>query len=116
MAVSKKICLTQEYKECFQLLNFQSKEKLTVKLKKIINFLSNHVKHSCNNNKLGDIINELKKYLDEIQSFNMDDLAEVVNDIDAEVDARFQASKGRKEFREVRNIQLEMHIELILSL
>lgn len=83
-----------------QLLNFQSKEELCSKLKSIIDFLSNYVKSTANN-KISDFMQTLSKYINNMDSFNMDDLTDVVNKIEEDVDINLQGSSGRKEFREV---------------
>lgn len=101
LAVGKKITQTPEYKECFQLLNFQSKEELCSKLEKIVDYLSNNVKSSAKN-KIMDVIEKLNKFLSDINSFNMDDLEEAVNEIE-DVDVQLQGSSDRKQFREVNH-------------
>lgn len=81
-------------------MNFQSQEELCSKLKKIVDILSSHVT-SAAKNKIADIIDKLNKYISDMNSFNMEDLTEVVNEIEEEVDAHFQGSSGRTQFREV---------------
>lgn len=100
VVVTKNITKSAEYKECFQLLNFQSKEELCSKLNKIIEFLSNHVKITSKN-KIGDIMQKLSEYINEMNNFDMEDLTTVVQEIEEEVDMNLHGSIGRKEFREV---------------
>lgn len=98
--VTSNITKTVEYKECFQLLNFQSKEELCSKLHKIVEFLSNHVKITAKN-KIGDIMQKLNEYINEMNNFDMEDMRTAVKEIE-EVDMNLHGSIGRKEFREVR--------------
>lgn len=100
LVVTQKITKSVEYKECFQLLNFQSKEELSSKLKKVVDFLLNHVKMSSKN-KIGEIIHKLNEYISEMNNFDMDDLTTAVKEIEEETDVNLHGSIGRKQFREV---------------
>lgn len=88
------------------MLNFQSKEELCLKLKNIIEILSNNVKASVKN-RIGDIIKRFTQYVDEMNDFDMTDLTEVVHEIEEEVDTQLHASTDRKQFREVGATNLE---------
>lgn len=107
LAVSRNIIHTSEYKECMQLLEFQSKDELCSKLEKIIDILSKYIKPSSVN-KINIIRDRLKNYVRDMNNFNMDDLTLIVNDIEKD-DDKLQSSIGRQQFREVRNILIFHH-------
>lgn len=99
--ITQNLTKTSEYKECFQLLSFHSKEELCSKLKKITNVISKRLSIAVKN-KLRDIIDRLDGYINEMNNFDMDDLTSVVNEIEEEVDVNLQNCGGRQQFREVQ--------------
>ena len=94
VAVSKNITTTQEYKECFQLLSFQSKEELSkkiVRVKELIvnNFEQSHLDHEVE----GILVNEFDKFMTQLDNLELvedkkeevtqkDSLLELMNRLD----------------------------------
>ncbi|KAJ8948400.1 hypothetical protein NQ318_009908 [Aromia moschata] len=71
LAVSTNITKTPEYKECFQLLGFQSKEELTSKLSKIMKYVSSLLNDTNKPNKMKIFMDELNNYWNEINNLDM---------------------------------------------
>ncbi|KAG5885796.1 hypothetical protein JTB14_031513 [Gonioctena quinquepunctata] len=98
LAVTKNITKTQEYGECFKLLGFQSRDELSAKLSKIIDYLS--VKISGNTkNKLRDLIDQLNTYSKSLNNFNMEEIEEAVEEIENN-DGVDLESVDRRQFKE----------------
>lgn len=92
-SASNNICATQEYKECFQLLNFQSKDELMAKLNKICVVLESK------KDELTELTHELRTLRDMLKlldSLNLED-----NEKDIEVDEALSQEKiDRKQLKE----------------
>ncbi|KAF7287625.1 hypothetical protein GWI33_005977 [Rhynchophorus ferrugineus] len=75
ICVSENVCKTQQYNECFQLLGFQSKEDLCLKLEKILDILASVINENSKKTQLKDFFCDLKKYknlLVNLTDFNVD--------------------------------------------
>ncbi|XP_018563187.1 origin recognition complex subunit 3 isoform X2 [Anoplophora glabripennis] len=99
VTVSKNISKTPEYKECFQLLGFQSKEELSVKLSKVIDYLSPLINSHSKQNKIKDFVNQLNTFLNNMNNFNMNDIEEAVLEIENE-DNVITGQMDRKQLKE----------------
>ncbi|KAJ8929297.1 hypothetical protein NQ314_018004 [Rhamnusium bicolor] len=99
IATSENITKTTEYKECFQLLGFQSKEELCLKLSKIVNYMSKLINDNVKQNKMKDVVDELSRYLDKMNNFDLDEIEEAVNEIENE-DNVITGQMDRKQLKE----------------
>ncbi|RZC34411.1 origin recognition complex subunit 3 [Asbolus verrucosus] len=77
-AVSSNITESQEYKECFQLLSFQSKEELCSKIKKISGLLANNIETSeWESSEIVEIIGELNVYIEKMNNLTLNKVEEM---------------------------------------
>lgn len=86
-------------------MGFQSKEELSAKLSKIVNYLSPFIKDSNKPNKIKDFVSQLNTYLNEINNFNMNDIEEAVLEIENE-DNVITGQMDRKELKEVNQLSI----------
>lgn len=99
LAVTRDITKTAEYKECFLLLGFQSKEELSAKLKKIINYLRIKV-HDGGRKKTEAFVDKLVEFLDLMNNFNMEEMDDAVKEIESE-ESIVEENMDRKKFKQV---------------
>ncbi|CAH0556949.1 unnamed protein product [Brassicogethes aeneus] len=83
VGTSQSITKSQEYKECFQLLNFQSKEELCRKIERVIMNVGSIVNVSYNKpNKLQEFVINLKAYLNDMDVENNEEVdVEILTDV-----------------------------------
>jgi methyl coenzyme M reductase subunit C-like uncharacterized protein (methanogenesis marker protein 7) len=95
-AVSKSITRSQEYKECFQLLSFQSRDELSNKLLRVKDFIENNVEQSQLDGDVREgIITQLSGYVNKLNHLEWEEeVEEVENDTLCEI-------LDRKQFKEV---------------
>ncbi|KAJ8918404.1 hypothetical protein NQ315_008100 [Exocentrus adspersus] len=98
LAASTNICKTPEYKECFQLLGFQSKEELSAKISKIIEHVSSYLNNTGRSSKIEYFVNDLQCYLNSINNFNMTEIEDAVLEIEKEDTITVQTD--RKQLKE----------------
>lgn len=74
LAVSENIYQTQEYKECFQLLNFQSKDELCKKISAIEELLLTEIRKRNNENRtfLEEFHKKLAVYVNNLRVVDQD--------------------------------------------
>lgn len=95
IVISKNIEKSQEYKECLQLLNFQSKDELCNKMKKITDILTNNY---CNaQSEIDDVIVILKSYIHSME--NLENVSEFENNQDG--NQLIGAQMDRKQLKQV---------------
>lgn len=83
LAVSKRITVTPEYKECFQLLSFQSRNELINKLEKIYKILENNNKFAGEEIKF--IIERIKDFVTQLYKLNSMTKEDVRNEKEREI-------------------------------
>ncbi|XP_074034724.1 origin recognition complex subunit 3 isoform X3 [Leptinotarsa decemlineata] len=98
IATTKKITKTQEYKECFKLLGFQSKGELSSKLNTIISYLERKISGNTKN-KIRELSDKLKMHLNNMNDFTMEEMEEAVNEIESS-NRMDLGSFDRRQFKE----------------
>lgn len=91
--MSQNITKTQEYRQCFQLLSFQSREELSTKVRKVRDLIINNGNVANLSKEVADIIvDKLERFVDKLYNLDGEEEEEEVgnNDNISELMGRLQ--------------------------
>lgn len=100
-AVSKNITKSAEYNECFQILAFQSKDELIVKVSKVVKTIENDLEsNKASKDLLDEIVDKLETFVENIESATTAIIEETPK-YSVELDLVASPKMDRKKLKEV---------------
>ncbi|XP_066152225.1 origin recognition complex subunit 3 isoform X2 [Euwallacea fornicatus] len=98
LTVRKTITESQEYKECFQLLSFQSKDELSSKLEKITKVMECYINTGSKKTQLKDFCMTIKRFKNELDVLDSIDVTNV--EVESIQDVALSGLTDRKALKE----------------
>ncbi|XP_066259603.1 origin recognition complex subunit 3 [Euwallacea similis] len=111
LVVRKTITESKEYKECFQLLNFQSKDELNSKLEKIAKVMECYVNTSSKKTQLKDFCVTIKRFQNALDVLDLVDVTNV--EIEPTHDAVLSGLTDRKALKEALMSRSKQQVKLL---